>query len=77
MHNVFPWFQKALPFVQPSAKREGFATVPDVTWNDIGALEDIREELKMAIMVNYIHKVLYNLVFKQMLNNLLMCFPWM
>ncbi|XP_066916910.1 nuclear valosin-containing protein-like isoform X1 [Clytia hemisphaerica] len=43
-------FEKALPFVQPSAKREGFATVPDVTWNDIGALEDIRDELKMAIM---------------------------
>lgn len=43
-------FEKALPNVQPSAKREGFATVPDVTWKDIGALEDIRDELKMAIM---------------------------
>lgn len=37
--------------VQPSAKREGFATVPDVTWDDIGALKDIREELQMAILV--------------------------
>ncbi|XP_071961982.1 nuclear valosin-containing protein-like isoform X1 [Antedon mediterranea] len=43
-------FLKALPLVQPSAKREGFATVPDVTWNDIGALEDVREELQMAIL---------------------------
>ncbi|XP_057316195.1 nuclear valosin-containing protein-like isoform X2 [Hydractinia symbiolongicarpus] len=43
-------FEKALPHVQPSAKREGFATVPDVSWDDIGALEDIREELTMAIM---------------------------
>lgn len=44
-------FKNALSKVQPSAKREGFATVPDVTWDDIGALESIREELTMAILV--------------------------
>ena len=33
-----------------SAKREGFATVPDVTWADIGALEGIREQLSLAIL---------------------------
>ncbi|XP_075386797.1 nuclear valosin-containing protein-like isoform X1 [Tenrec ecaudatus] len=43
-------FIVALDSVQPSAKREGFVTVPDVTWADIGALEDIREELTMAIL---------------------------
>nr|XP_007986528.2 nuclear valosin-containing protein-like isoform X1 [Chlorocebus sabaeus] len=43
-------FIVALPSVQPSAKREGFVTVPNVTWADIGALEDIREELTMAIL---------------------------
>ncbi|XP_063775076.1 nuclear valosin-containing protein-like [Pseudophryne corroboree] len=43
-------FLSALPAVQPSAKREGFATVPDVTWADIGALDEIREELTMAIL---------------------------
>uniref|UniRef100_A0A8C9S342 Nuclear VCP like n=1 Tax=Scleropages formosus TaxID=113540 RepID=A0A8C9S342_SCLFO len=43
-------FQESLSCVQPSAKREGFATVPDVTWADIGALQDIREELTMAIL---------------------------
>uniref|UniRef100_A0A668AYE0 Nuclear VCP like n=1 Tax=Myripristis murdjan TaxID=586833 RepID=A0A668AYE0_9TELE len=43
-------FQASLANVQPSAKREGFATVPDVTWDDVGALQDIREELTMAIM---------------------------
>lgn len=45
-------FELAVPDVQPSAKREGFATVPDVTWNDIGALEKIREELSIAILVS-------------------------
>lgn len=43
-------FQAALKLVQPSAKREGFATVPDVTWEDIGALKDIRQELEMSIL---------------------------
>ena len=43
-------FLTALPRVQPSAKREGFATVPDVTWADIGALDEVREELSLAIL---------------------------
>ena len=43
-------FQKALKFVQPSAQREGFATVPDVTWDDVGALSQVRQELNLAIL---------------------------
>lgn len=43
-------FLTALPKIQPSSKREGFATVPDVTWQDIGALKSIRVELQMAIV---------------------------
>lgn len=43
-------FLSALPKVQPSAKREGFATIPDTTWAHIGALHDIRQQLKMAIV---------------------------
>lgn len=46
-------FQVSLTSVQPSAKREGFATVPDVTWEDVGALQDVREELIMAILVKH------------------------
>ena len=41
---------KAVKKVQPSAKREGFATVPNVTWKDIGALQNVRAELKMSIL---------------------------
>lgn len=44
-------FGRALKKVQPSAKREGFATVPDTTWDNVGSLRDIREELQMAILV--------------------------
>lgn len=43
-------FMTAIPKVQPSAKREGFATIPDTTWADIGAMHEVREELAMAIV---------------------------
>ena len=35
--------------MQPSVRREGFATTPDVTWDDVGSLGDVREELLFAI----------------------------
>lgn len=47
---TFEDFATALPLVQPSSKREGFATVPDVNWEDVGALDLIREELEYAIV---------------------------
>ena len=43
-------FLSAIPHVQPSSKREGFATVPDVSWGDIGALSSIREELTLSVL---------------------------
>ena len=42
-------FEAAVKAVQPSAKREGFTTIPDVTWEDVGALGDVRGELEFAI----------------------------
>eukprot|EP01133_Synstelium_polycarpum_P015324 gene15324-18154_t len=43
-------FKKGAKKVQPSAKREGFATIPNVSWDDIGALNPIREELTKTIL---------------------------
>jgi ribosome biogenesis ATPase len=43
-------FLTAIPLVQPSSKREGFAMVPDVDWEDVGALESIREELAISVL---------------------------
>ncbi|KAJ3081287.1 hypothetical protein HK102_002448 [Quaeritorhiza haematococci] len=43
-------FLHALKNVQPSSKREGFATIPDVSWEDIGALSAVRDELRMAVV---------------------------
>lgn len=47
---TFNDFCEAVKVVQPSAKREGFITVPDVTWDDVGSMHDIREELKLAVL---------------------------
>ena len=58
----FQDFLQALKKVQPSAKREGFATVPDVTWEDIGALQSVREELSMAIVQPIVHADLFKQV---------------
>ncbi|OCH94848.1 AAA-domain-containing protein [Obba rivulosa] len=55
-------FVAALSEVQPSSKREGFATVPDVTWADIGALHGTREELHMAIVQPIRRPELFNAV---------------
>ncbi|CAB1101477.1 unnamed protein product [Ectocarpus sp. CCAP 1310/34] len=43
-------FLTAVKKVQPSAKREGFATVPGVSWSDVGALASVREELSLSIL---------------------------
>ena len=38
---------------QPSSKREGFATVPNVTWEHIGALQTVHRELQKSIIVRF------------------------
>ena len=35
-------FEVAVSKVQPSVRREGFATTPDVTWEDVGSLDEVR-----------------------------------
>ncbi|WPG99128.1 Hypothetical protein R9X50_00193900 [Acrodontium crateriforme] len=52
-------FLAVLPDITPSSKREGFATIPDVSWEDIGALKSVREELQMAIVEPIQHPELY------------------
>lgn len=43
-------FTRAMEKIQPSATREGFAVVPDTRWEDIGALQYVRDELRMAVV---------------------------
>lgn len=48
-------FLQAIKQIQPTAKREGFAVAPEVTWNDIGALAEVREELKHNLLEPIAH----------------------
>ncbi|ASJ05002.1 CDC48 family AAA ATPase [Thermococcus barossii] len=42
-------FYEALKMVEPSALREVLLEVPSVRWDDIGGLEDVKEELREAV----------------------------
>jgi transitional endoplasmic reticulum ATPase len=42
-------FIDALKVVRPSALREVLLEKPDVSWNDIGGLEDVKQEIKEAV----------------------------
>ncbi|KCV71894.1 hypothetical protein H696_01303 [Fonticula alba] len=48
-------FMVARKLVQPSSTREGFATIPNVTWSDVGALEGVRRDLHMSIIAPIRH----------------------
>ncbi len=42
-------FVNALRLVEPSALREVFVEVPNVTWEDIGGLDEIKDEMRRTI----------------------------
>jgi ribosome biogenesis ATPase len=43
-------FKAAIRKVQPAYKREGFSAIPDTTWADVGAMQDVRKRLTMSII---------------------------
>jgi transitional endoplasmic reticulum ATPase len=42
-------FKEALKEVRPSALREVLVQIPNVTWDDVGGLDSLKEELKEAV----------------------------
>ncbi|MFW9819191.1 MAG: CDC48 family AAA ATPase, partial [Candidatus Thorarchaeota archaeon] len=42
-------FIQALNMIEPSAMREVMVEIPDIFWDDVGGLEDIKNELKEAV----------------------------
>ena len=42
-------FKSALKEIQPSALREVLVQVPNVKWDDVGGLDDVKQELKEAV----------------------------
>ncbi|MEK6956980.1 MAG: CDC48 family AAA ATPase [Thermoproteota archaeon] len=49
-------FREALKEVRPSALREVLVQIPNVTWDDVGGLESLKEELREAIEWPLKHK---------------------
>jgi len=52
-------FKDALKEVEPSALREVLVEVPNVKWDDIGGLEDVKQELKEAVEWPLKHKEVF------------------
>ncbi len=42
-------FNEALKFVSPSAIKEIFTDIPDVTWDDIGGLLNVKQQIKESV----------------------------
>lgn len=42
-------FDEARKHVEPSAMREVLVEVPDITWEDVGGLEEVKQELREAV----------------------------
>ena len=42
-------FQEAVKEIEPSALREIYVEVPEVSWNQVGGLEDVKERLKESV----------------------------
>ena len=52
-------FLNALRTVEPSALREVFVEIPNVKWEDIGGLSDVKEEMRQAVEWPLKYKGLY------------------
>ena len=48
-------FSIALTQIQPTSKREGFSTIPNVSWENVGGLKELREELYYDIVLPIIN----------------------
>lgn len=58
-------FQFAMAQSNPSALRETVVEVPNVTWGDIGGLENVKTELQELVQVRNSHRYGYDKFFCQ------------
>ena len=55
-------FREALKEVRPSALREVQVQIPDVSWDDVGGLDELKDELREAVEGPIKHKDAYDYV---------------
>ena len=68
-------FQESLREVEPSAVREVFVEVPNVTWNDVGGLDEIKQRLREAVQWPLRHPDLFAAVHLAPPKGALVCGP--
>ncbi len=54
-------FQSALRDIEPSAMREVFVEIPDVGWDDVGGLDEVKRQLREAVEWPFTHQELFRL----------------
>ncbi|RLN04757.1 hypothetical protein C2845_PM13G00680 [Panicum miliaceum] len=59
LHITMDELEEATKMVQPSLRREGFSSVPDVTWDDVGGLDSLRKEFDRCIIRCINHPEVY------------------
>jgi transitional endoplasmic reticulum ATPase len=68
-------FVKAINMIEPSAMREIMVEIPNVSWDDIGGLEDIKQELREAVEWPLKHPKLFEKAGIRPLNGILLFGP--
>jgi transitional endoplasmic reticulum ATPase len=68
-------FQESLREVEPSAVREVFVEVPNVAWNDVGGLDEIKQRLQEAVQWPLRHPDLFEAVHLAPPKGALVCGP--
>eukprot|EP01028_Stygiella_incarcerata_P013181 TRINITY_DN815_c0_g1_i2.p1 TRINITY_DN815_c0_g1~~TRINITY_DN815_c0_g1_i2.p1 ORF type:complete len:709 (-),score=208.22 TRINITY_DN815_c0_g1_i2:1531-3657(-) len=59
MHVTMGHFKEAMGHANPSALRETTVEVPNVSWDDVGGLEDVKRELKELVQYPVEHPELF------------------
>lgn len=61
---IWEFIQEAAKMVQPSARREGFSSIPNVKWEDVGGLDILRHEFDRYIVRRIKYPELYEVILK-------------
>ncbi|KAI0525057.1 hypothetical protein KFK09_004447 [Dendrobium nobile] len=48
-------FEEATKLVQPSTRREGFSSIPNIKWEDVGGLDSLKKEINRYIIQRIKH----------------------
>ncbi|KAH9325944.1 hypothetical protein KI387_006122, partial [Taxus chinensis] len=68
-------FEEAATKVQPSTRREGFSAIPNVKWDDVGALGSLRKDFELYIVRRIKHPEEYEALGMDLDNGFLLYGP--